>query len=255
MKPIKRDLAGRVHLIDEVRGFAIIMMVVYHTFFDLVVIFGVKIPAFYSPLVQGLVILFAGLFIFISGAACHFSHSNLRRGIVCFCLGLALTAGTVLFMPDERILFGILHLLGASMLLFPLFAPLLRRLPPLAGMLGYLALFALLYHVPDGYVGWKGFFSLPLPRGIYDLHGLFWLGFPGSGFFSSDYFPLIPWSFCFAAGAFFGVLVKGRRLPGWVYAPHCPPLAFVGRNTLIVYLLHQPVVYGVLWAVFALLPG
>lgn len=229
------------------------MMVVYHTFFDLVIIFGVNIPAFYSPLVNGLVILFAGLFIFISGTACHFSHNNLRRGLICFGLGLILTLGTFLFMPDERILFGILHLLGASMLLFPLLSPLFRKIPPLVGIPLSLILFALLYHVPDGYIGFAGWFSLALPRGIYDLHWLFWLGFPGAGFFSSDYFPLIPWGFCFAAGAFFGVLVKGRRLPAWVYAPHCPPLALVGRNTIVVYLLHQPVVYGVLWVVFALL--
>lgn len=118
---MKKDLSSRVHLIDEVRGFAIICMVFYHAMFDLVVIFGVDFPIFTSSLMQDVLQpLFAGLFIFISGTAGHYSRSNLKRGAVCFGFGLILTAVTALFMPDELILFGILHFLGIAMMLFPL---------------------------------------------------------------------------------------------------------------------------------------
>lgn len=247
---MKRDLSGRVHLIDEVRGLAILLMVVYHTFYDLVMIFGLRIDAFFSTTVNLLVILFAGLFIFISGTACHYSRNNLKRGAVCFALGLVFTAGTALIMPEELILFGILHLLGCCMMLFPLLAPLIRRIPPLVGIMGSLLLFLLLFPVSDGFVGIPGLFSIPLPRALYDVQWLFWLGFPSPSFFSADYFPLLPWFFCFTAGTFFGVLVKEKRLPNWVYSRHCPPLAFIGRHTLIIYLLHQPIVYGILWLIF-----
>ena len=132
---MKKDLSSRVHLIDEVRGFAIICMVFYHAMFDLVVIFGVDFPIFTSSLMQDVLQpLFAGLFIFISGTAGHYSRSNLKRGAVCFGFGLILTAVTALFMPDELILFGILHFLGIAMMLFPPLKKLAAHVPPLAGV-------------------------------------------------------------------------------------------------------------------------
>ena len=248
-----KKLDGRVWAIDEARGLAIFLMVVYHTFYDIVVIFGVNIPVFFSPFIQSLVVLFAGLFIFISGTACHYSRNNLKRGALCFLFGLILTAGTALIMPDEFIAFGILHMLGACMMLFPLLRPVVKKIPPVIGIIASFLLWALLFHLPDGYLGFKGVFSIPLPRQPYDAGFLFWLGFPPAGFFSSDYFPLLPWIFCFLAGSFFGVLVKENRLPAWFYRPHFRPLAFIGRHTLIVYLLHQPVVYGVLSLIFWLI--
>lgn len=247
---LKKKVGDRVWLIDEIRGFSIIMMVVYHTLFDLVVLFGVEIPAFYSPFVSFLVTIFGGVFVFISGSACLYSHSNLRRGGICFGMGLLLTAGTLLVMPQDAIWFGILHMLGMSMMLFPLFFKLMCRIPPWAGILGCFLLFSFVSHTQDGFWGWGEFFKIPLPRMLYDLKWLFWLGFPPDGFLSADYFPLLPWLFCFLAGGFFGVLLKQRRLPAWVYLSHFRPLAFVGRHTLVIYLLHQPIVYALLWVIF-----
>ena len=104
---MKKDLSSRVHLIDEVRGFAIICMVFYHAMYDLVVIFGVDFPVFTSPVMQDILQpLFAGLFIFISGTAGHYSRSNLKRGAICFALGMALTLVTAVFMPAELIAFA-----------------------------------------------------------------------------------------------------------------------------------------------------
>lgn len=249
----------RIALIDEIRGLAIILMVIYHTFFDLVVIFQLDIPAFYSDFVQFLVAVFGGLFIFISGTACHLSRNNLKRGAICFALGLLLTLITTLFLPEEQILFGILHFLGIGMMLFPLLEPVLRKIPPVIGLIAAILLALICYHVPDGYLGFEGLFSLSLPRGPYLSGWLFWLGFPGDTFVSSDYFPIIPWLFIFLAGSFFGVLVKERRLPKWFYATQeeqprfLRPLSFVGRHTLMIYLLHQPLVYGALTLIFALL--
>ena len=62
--------------------------------------------------------LFAGVFVFVSGMVCNISRSNLRRGLKTFALGMALTLGTLLAMPDQLIAFGILHFMGAAMLLF-----------------------------------------------------------------------------------------------------------------------------------------
>lgn len=248
-----KNLENRVHLIDEVRGFAILCMVVYHTFYDLVVIFGMDIPLFYTDFIYTLVILFAGLFIFISGAACLFSRNNLKRGFFCFLLGMAMTAFTYFFMRDSLDVFGILHMLGINMMLFSLLAPIVKKIPPVWGIIGCLLLWLFTYNLSNGYLGFEGIFSIDMPPALYRTSFLFPIGLPNSGFFSVDYFPLIPWIFCFFAGSFFGVLLKEKRLPQVFYRMHIKPFAFVGRNTLIIYILHQPVVFSILWVIFSLI--
>ncbi|MFA9380009.1 MAG: heparan-alpha-glucosaminide N-acetyltransferase [Acetanaerobacterium sp.] len=245
-------LDKRVGLIDEIRGLSILLMVVYHLFFDLVYLYGLNIPAFHSPFLAFLQPLFAGVFIFISGVACRYSRNNLKRGALCFALGLGLTAVTLIFMPGERILFGILHFLGVAMMLYGLLHRVLDRLAPWVGALVMAALFALTYAVPQGRIGIAAF-SAELPHALYATGFLFPLGLRGQGFFSADYFPILPWTFLFFAGAYIGVYFKQNRLPAWCYRTHLRPLAFVGRNTIWVYLAHQPVVYGLLYVVFYLI--
>lgn len=242
----------RVGLIDEIRGLSILLMVIYHLFFDLVYLYGVNIPAFNSPLLAFLQPFFAGVFIFISGVACRYSRNNLKRGAVCFALGLGLTAVTWLFVREAVILFGILHFLGISMMLYALMHRVLDRIKPWLGAAVMAVLFAVTYLVPKGALGIPPL-CVYLPAGLYKTSFLFPLGLPGIGFFSADYFPLVPWLFLFFAGAYIGVYFRENRMPAWCYKTHIRPLAFVGRHTLIVYLLHQPVVYGVLYVVFLLI--
>lgn len=240
---------GRVGLLDEIRGLSILLMVVYHLFFDLVYLYGVNIPAFHSPVLSFLQPFFAGVFIFISGVACRYSRNNLKRGALCFALGIALTVVTLLFVPEAAILFGILHFLGVAMMLFALLRRVLDRVSPWLGGVLAAMLFAVTYLVPKGFIG-LGALTVRLPDVLYSTPFLFMLGLPGAGFFSADYFALVPWLFLFLSGAYFGIYVKENRLPAWCYKTYVPPLAFVGRNTIWVYLLHQPVVYGVLYVVF-----
>ena len=79
-----------------------------------------------------------------------------------------------------------------------------------------------------------------------------YLGFYPFGFFSADYFPLIPWLFLFWTGFYLYHLVGKERLEP-LHRSVCPPLGWLGRNSLMLYLLHQPVIYGVLTVVFLLL--
>lgn len=242
----RQQLNKRVGLIDELRGLSIVLMVVYHTFFDLVYIFGVNIPAFNSGFLDFLQQLFAGLFIVISGVACRYSKNNLKRGALCFGIGMVLTLVTYFFMPGELILFGILHFMGVSMMLYGLLHKALDKLAPWLGMAVMAALFIITYRAQSGFL-----LGLPLPQALYETSYLFPLGFPQRGFFSADYFPLLPWVFLFFAGSYLGVYFKEGRMPAFCYKTHLRPLAFVGRNTLVVYVLHQPVVYGILYLVFS----
>lgn len=247
-----RGAAKRVPLLDEFRGLVILLMVFYHGAYDLVSIFGVDFPFFYSPFMNYLQVFTAGTFILVSGIACRFSRSNLKRGALAFGLGLAFTAVTALVMPSQLVMFGVLHLLGSCMMLFALLEPLLDRIRcPALGVALCVALQALLLHVPYGQLGYPPF-AVALPRALYDAKVLFWLGFPSATFYSSDYFPLIPWLFLFLAGSYLGVYFKNGSAPRFAYESHCKPLAAVGRRTIWIYLLHQPIIFGVLWVFFKL---
>ena len=155
-----------------------------------------------------------------------------------------LTAATVLFLPSESIWFGVLHLNAAAVLLTCLVRPLLQRIPAKAGLAASAALFALTNQLPQGFIGFEGLRLCALPAGLYRAN-LFWLGLPDlTRFSSADYFPLLPWVFLFWCGVFLARLWHpGRGEPPAALQPLCA----IGRSTLPVYMLHQPVLYGLLW--------
>lgn len=245
MNIIKKASTDRVFLLDEIRGFAILCMVVYHAVYNLVFLFGVDFPFFTSTFMNTIRDIFAGGFIFISGAVCHFSKSNLKRGALCFGLGMVLTVGTLIIIPSELIMFGILHLLGVCMMLYPLVSKLLERIPTALAIILFAILFLLTYNIMCGYLGFKGFVYIDLPNSLYSLN-LFPFGMPSTSFFSSDYFPLFPWMFVFFAGTYFGKALKQNKMPKFFYNSHCKPLGAIGRNTLLIYLLHQPIIFGIM---------
>lgn len=245
------DRNGRVHLIDELRGFLILYVVAYHTLYDLAVLFPTGIGRwFFSPAIDLLRDVFTGALIVISGVACLYSRSNLRRGLKTLGLGMVLTLVTWLVMPDELILFGILHFFGCCMLLYGLLARWIEKIPTLPGVILSPLLFFFTRHVYDGYLGLFGLFRIPLPAALYDKPWLFPVGFACRGMTSADYYPLLPWMFLFFWGAFLGRYIREGRAPDCFWELQAPRLAWLGQHTMIVYLVHQPIVYGILWLVF-----
>lgn len=224
-------------------------MVAYHAGYNLVAIFGVDLPFFFSPWMNTIRDIFAGMFILISGAACRYSRSNLKRGMQCFCLGMVMTLATWIAIPSQLITFGILHMLGISMILVGLLGKLLDRLSPGAGLSLSLVLFFLTRGISDGTLL---FGLIDLPASLYTSDWLFSIGLPGPHFYSSDYFPLFPWVFLFLAGFYLGHYLKDGRFPSFFYQTHCRWLAAVGRHTIWIYLMHQPVIYGLMLLIFSI---
>ena len=113
-----------------------------------------------------------------------------------------------------------------------------------AGLAASAALFALTNQLPEGYLGFENWRLCAVPAGLYRAN-LFWLGLPDlTRFTSADYFPILPWVFLFWCGVFLARLWRpGRGEPPAALRPLCA----IGRNTLLVYMLHQPVIYGALW--------
>lgn len=235
-------MKNRIWELDALRGLCVLGMVVIHFVYDLVVLFRVlhwEFPAVYS-FVQN----WGGvLFLLISGICVTLGSRSVRRGLIVFCCGLTVTAATalmyILSLADKGIIiyFGVLHCLGICMLLWPVF----RHLPvwALGALGGALAAAGLLLQN----ITVSHFWFVPL-------------GITYPGFFSSDYFPLLPHLGFFLLGAFLGKTLyrnKQTLLPG--VNSRVLPLAFLqlcGKHSLWIYLLHQPILSGIAYLIYLL---
>ena len=240
----------RIHLMDELRGFAVFCRVFYHGFYTLAFLMGQSwgewLYRFFMPAEPW----FAGLFIFIAGISSNLTHSNLVRGVKLLGVALLVTLATAIAVPDELIVFGILHFLSVCMIAFGLLQLLRRRLgrteePPfrLWPVVVCAVLFIVTRYLASGYLQIPFVLRVFLPSGWYQAW-LAPLGLPGPGFSSADYFPLLPWCFVFAAGTVVGRLAKAGKFPAWTYPSRVPFFSFLGRHALLIYVLHQPVIYG-----------
>lgn len=243
----------RYHLLDEARGFAVLCMIFYHAFYTMANMFSIPFSQtlldFFTPAEP----FYAAFFIFLSGVCCQLTRSNLKRGLKLALVSLALTAVT-LFLPrigisGTEIYFGILHLLSVGMILVGLTNKVIKKVPPLLGAIIFLILFFVFYNIKKGYLGF-GDFSLDLPKYLYTNNNLFFLGFATSDFFSADYFPILPWIFMFLCGAFIGLYAPAGKFPAFLSKRFIPPLSFLGRHALIIYILHQPIIYGILYLIY-----
>lgn len=147
---------------------------------------------------------------------------------------------------DLVFLFGVLTFLGSAMLLTGVLEPLLKKIPPAAGLAVSAVLFALTYHLDERWLGFGGL-RLALPDAWYANYFTAFIGFLPFDFYSADYFGLLPWLFLFWAGYYLHKAVGRRRMEP-LRRPVCPALGWMGRHSLLLYLLHQPVIYGVLSA-------
>ena len=242
-KTVRLKAKPRYALLDELRGLALVSMMAYHAMWDLVYMFGVWAPWFWGLPALLWQQITSWVFILLSGFCVGMGRRPIRRGLVVFAGGALVTAVTALFMPADLVLFGVLTFLGSAMMLTGLLRPALDRLPAWAGLVGSAALFVLTYEVNNGYLGFGGWVIAELPGALYRDFLMTYLGFPGPGFYSTDYFSLLPWLFLYWVGYFLYRLAGQARLEG-LRRSLCPPLGWMGRHSLLLYLLHQPAIYG-----------
>nr|WP_316621570.1 heparan-alpha-glucosaminide N-acetyltransferase [uncultured Ruminococcus sp.] len=242
----------RYSLIDAIRGIAVVNMVVYHLCYDIFCAFGVWSSFYRAVPVIIWERLICSTFIIISGISLHFTRHGFRRGLIVSLCGIVTTVVTVIFTPDQSIFFGVLSFLGCAMLLTYALRRLLDRMNPYVGAILFFLLFALCYNIPNGTLG---FFSAPLvhlPDALYQFKWLAFLGFPSNDFFSADYFPLLPWLFLYLFGYQLWRIITQRRLER-LFLGKIPVLDFIGRHSLIIYMAHQPILYGICYLFFEVL--
>ncbi|MBO4987298.1 MAG: DUF1624 domain-containing protein [Lachnospiraceae bacterium] len=237
----------RYHILDEIRGITLCSMILYHAVWDLVYIFGYNWKWYQSDMAFLWQQSICYTFILLSGFCVSLGKNKVKRGLVVFGAGILISLVTELFMPQNRIRFGVLTLLGSCMLIAALAE---RTNVTLWGIIINLLLFVLTRRINYGVLGFADVTVARLPRFLYNL-GDFgnYLGFTEQTFFSTDYFSLFPWLFLFLTGYYFykwmeekqwlSSMTKAPSLGAW-WRP-------IGRYSLIIYLLHQPVVYGLLY--------
>ena len=226
----------RIWELDLVRGLCILGMVMIHLIYDLVELTGL-IRWEYPPAFLLLKNCGSVVFLLLSGVCVTLGSHSTRRGIVVLLSGMAITAVTAagkwlgLSGDSFVVRFGILHCLGCCMLLWGLFKDFSPTELCAAG-----AAMAL--------IG-TAFASIRISAPY-----LYPLGLTSPNFRSGDYFPLLPNLGFFLLGSAVGMTgyrQKETRFPRT--RPHGPGTRFLiacGRHSLPIYLLHQPVILGIL---------
>jgi len=231
--------AERLWEVDAARGSAVVVMIAYHLFYDLDY-FG----AYPQDMLAGAWFVvnrvFASLFLLLVGVSLTLSRSRLdgshfpkylRRGLRVFGLGLLITATTYLVLDSGTIVFGVLHCIGLSIILaYPFIGR--KNLSLVLGLVLIAAGFLVRNVRMDGYA-------------------LVWLGVQPTVFYTLDYFPMLPWFGVVLVGVFAGhsLFPEGRRsieVPDIAKNPAVRLTAYLGSRSLWVYLLHQPVLIGLL---------
>ncbi len=221
--------------VDAVRGIAVIMMIIFHFLFDLVFLKGFEIV-----MSSGLWLIFgritAIIFLFLVGFSLSLSYNRIktimnsveislkyiRRGVKIFILGLVITVITFFVIPEAFIFFGVLHLIGAAIIL---------ARPLLSKTYLNLAIGSLII-----------LFGLFLSTLSFPYQELAILGFQYADLYTFDYFPIFPWLGVIFLGLFAGNISKlYEKKPKLATNFLTKFLSALGRNSLVIYFLHQPI--------------
>ncbi|MBI4020946.1 MAG: DUF1624 domain-containing protein [Candidatus Aenigmarchaeota archaeon] len=224
--------AARLGEVDTARGVAIILMLISNLQFDLAYFAGFSFSPEWTVLARAT----AALFLLLVGVSLTLSRARgprpgkfVKRGLRIFGYGLVVTAASWVAVGDSLILFGILHLIGIAIILS---VPLLAR-PVAAAVAGVLVIIA---GLATAWPTW-----------------LLWLG-PATGYFSVDYTPLLPWWGVVLLGIAAGHTLfpggRGRGTSDRFRALPLRVLAGLGRRSLLIYLIHQPIFLALITLVF-----
>ncbi|HLB72237.1 MAG TPA: heparan-alpha-glucosaminide N-acetyltransferase [Candidatus Methanoperedens sp.] len=219
---------SRVETLDFIRGIDIVLMVIFN--YSVTLRYFGLINARPDPVYWTIFpVSIASIFIFISGAAAfssfqnnkeNFSKRYFKRGGKLLFFAAFITLFTSVFLPGGTIYFGILHFFAFTSFLVPLFI----RYDKLNLFSGLLIIYSGIYlQIKE--------FSFPY---------LFWLGFIPENFSTFDYFPLLPWLGMLLLGIYSGKWIIETTAHMKFRSKLASIFLFLGKNSLTIYLIHQP---------------
>ncbi|MBO5087324.1 MAG: DUF1624 domain-containing protein, partial [Lachnospiraceae bacterium] len=138
--------------LDCFRGMVLISMVLFHTTWDLVYLFGVEWEWFLTEAARIWQQSICWSFILLSGFCWRFGKQPWKRGLLVFCAGALITIVTKLFMPTEIVFFGVLTLLGSCMILLIPLNKMLKNWNPVLSLILFFVLFVVTRNVNYGYL-------------------------------------------------------------------------------------------------------
>jgi uncharacterized membrane protein len=235
----------RFEEIDGLRGLAIIQMVAYHFCYDLNYFGWVRWPlgrgfgwVFWQTSIVSTFLLLVGISLVLRSTFKPAWRDFWQRWIQIAVSALLVSLGSYFIFPESYIFFGILHCIAITL------------------MVGRILLFVGTYNLVLG--GGAIALGLGFANPMFNPRALSWLGFITERPFSEDYVPIFPWLGLVLMGCGLGSIWRnsGFRIPKWVislrgHIPHW--LIQTGKHSLAIYLVHQPILLGILFAVNVML--
>ncbi len=243
-------MKNRYTSLDILRSLALISMIAFHTVWDLVYIFKIDMPWFKSDLGEIWQQSILWTFVLLSGFCFSLGKKRLKRAVTVIICSVIISVVTLIFMPDDFIIFGVLCFMGSAMLVTIPLDKILKKVPCFIGLFFNALLFILTKNIVAREISFFGFRLIEIPEKFYANELTAYLGFPPSDFSSGDYVPFIPWIFLFLCGYFVYRFFEKKDLLKHLSFVSFNPLEFIGRNTLYIYMAHQPVIYGILYLIF-----
>lgn len=223
----------RLSWVDGLRGIAIIAMVVYHFLFDAYFLRLFPVPIHDLPLVifQRSI---GTLFLLLVGVSMALSEQRNSEGYLRYVkrflflgiIALGITLATFIYPSNGFIQFGIIHFIAVATLITPLFLRLKHLLLPIGLII-------------IGVGWWISSITIQNPY-------FFWVGLRTADYFALDHYPLLPWIGVVFIGVYIGQKLVEKKLTN----PHDffshPVLVWLGKKSLMIYLIHQPLLVALI---------
>ncbi len=224
---------GRIALLDAARGLALLGMVVFHLEWDLAHFGYVRTLPSASTAWTAFGHVVAAAFLVLSGVGLMLARDRglrpaLRRIARIAGCAAAVTVVTAWLFPQETVTFGILHCIAATNLIALAFLRAPLWIVVAAAMAAVTAPALLTTGATEGPPWW-------------------WLGLSSSVPRTLDYRPVLPWLGLALVGVAAARVLPLTSLP--ILPARLSSLALAGRHSLVIYLVHQPILFGLLWLV------
>lgn len=218
----------RIQIIDLSRGIVLILMILFNYSITLNYFQVISLP---STFIYWLILpsLIGGTFILLSGMSAYASYKNKEknftkryfiRGFKLTGFAILITLFTFIFVPQGTVYFGILHLFAITSFIVPF----LIKYDKINLILGLIFVI----------------FGVFLQLTQFDFPYLTWLGFMPKNFFTFDYFPLMPWLGVIMLGIYFGKHTFKKTIDIHFKGKLSNIFTFLGKHSLTIYLIHQP---------------